>query len=53
MSGISIEPYFPPTNDNLPGFLNQANRTSECNLTAFQNSVSEHSCEGDPASFII
>ncbi len=35
---------------SIPGFLNQANRISECNFTACQNSVSEHSFEGVPAS---
>ncbi len=31
-------------------FLNQANRISECNFAACQNSVSEHSFEGVPGS---
>ena len=35
---------------SIPGFLNQANRTTESNFTACQNSLSEHSFEGVPAS---
>ena len=38
MSGMSIEPYFHPTN-----------WTSESNFAACQNSLSEHSFEGVPA----
>ena len=35
---------------SIPGFLNQANRTSWSNFTACQNSPSEHSFECVPAS---
>ncbi len=50
MSEISLEPYFHTNRWSITGFLNQANRTSESHFTACQNSLSEHSFEGVPAS---
>ncbi len=47
MSGNSIESNFHPTNAPLQ---NQANQTNESNFIACQNSLSEHSFAGVPAS---